>query len=91
MNQRIVERTDRVYLDSSVDRCDPSFHCPMRSHCARYVAALPPINASMQDFSLHPKWSSAYCPAYVSAQDCLRKVKEPKKPAMKRRYYDSEW
>lgn len=91
MNQRIVERTDRVYLDPSIDRCDPSQHCPMRSHCARYVAALPPANASMQDFSLHQKWSPAYCPAYVSAQECLRKVKEPKPVNQRRRYIDSEW
>lgn len=72
MEPRTVERTQRVVLAADVARCEPSQHCPMRTHCARYVAALPPSRALMMDGTLDARWSPAGCPHYMPAVDHMR-------------------
>ena len=72
MDARTVERTARVYLDPSQPRCEPSRHCTLRNHCARYVAALPDHGAVMCDHSIEPTFNSVMCVHYVSASSCTR-------------------
>ena len=72
MDARTVERTARVYMDDAQPRCEPSRHCTLRNHCARYVAALPDQGAAMADFSLEPLFNAVACRHYVSAASCTR-------------------
>ena len=90
MNERTVERSDRIYLDSSIARCEPQQHCGLRSHCARYTASVPPIHGSMFDGTAEPSWSPSYCGNYIAASQCVKPAPQPPKP--KRRHWDnSEW
>ncbi len=91
MDARTAERTDRIYLDPSIARCEPGQHCGLRAHCARYMAALPPAGASMMDGTASAGWSPSYCPQYISAASCTNAA-PAKPPAPKRRHWDcSEW
>lgn len=70
---RVQERSDRVYLDPDIARCEPHLHCPMRSHCARYMAAIPAHGGSMMDGTSSPLWSPSGCGDYIPAAMCLKK------------------
>ncbi len=90
---RAQERTDRIFLDPTIARCEPRLHCPMRSHCARYMASLPANGASVMDGTANPLWSPSGCGDYVPASQCVKPA--PYKGPEKRRHWndygDSEW
>jgi hypothetical protein len=88
MSERVQPRSDRVQLAAAVARCEPSQHCPMRSHCARYMAAIPMHGASMMDGSLDAFWTPAFCVYYIPAAQCLT-LPAPE-PWPKRRHWDDE-
>jgi len=67
---RDVERTGRVYLDPSVERCEPLHaHCTPRHHCARWLAAIDGAPLGDYSRSLIP-W--VVCPHYIAASKCTR-------------------
>lgn len=88
MDARPVERTERVYLDAGTARCEPSRHCSTRSHCARYLAAIPGRGAVMTDCSLDPFWTPSLCLQYIPASKCTRP--DPPRPTPKRRHWDHD-
>jgi hypothetical protein len=88
MSERVQPRSDRVRLPADVARCEPSQHCPMRSHCARYMAAIPAHGASMMDGSLDPFWTPAFCVYYISASQHLSPSASG--PVPTRRHWDDE-
>jgi len=90
MNNRTIERSDRIYLDLSIARCEPGLHCPMRSHCARYLASVP-VSGAMFDGTTDPHWTPSFCGNYIPASKCI-KSEPTKEQKQTRRYWDnSEW
>jgi len=88
MDERVTPRSPRIYLGADVARCEPGRHCPMRGHCARYMAELPPAGAILMDGTMDPRWSPAFCPAYLSAAAAVRSASPAPRPA--RRHWDDE-
>jgi hypothetical protein len=71
-DSRTTPRTDRVCLDPDVPRCEPSKHCLLRSHCARYLAAVPAHGGRIADCTLALYWTPGACREYVPAADCTK-------------------
>lgn len=48
----MTHRRSNVYLSHAEPRCEPS-QCDRKDTCARYLAPLPPSNATIADFSIN--------------------------------------
>lgn len=73
-----LERTDRVPLPSTEARCQPAA-CSQQSTCARRLAALPHIGATLRDFSLEPRGRDG-CFWWLSASDAAHAKRQPPPP-----------
>ncbi len=65
-------RTNTIPLAADEERCEPSKTCTRKSHCARYMAALPASGARMVDHSMF-----LFCGYFVSIEDARRAAKMP--------------
>lgn len=48
----MTHRTDRVRLPPGEALCQPSLPCKQKGSCARHQAAVPALNARLEDYSL---------------------------------------
>jgi hypothetical protein len=81
----MTHRTDRVFLPSNVERCEPQHECQRKVTCARYLASLPAFGAKMIGADLPPRWYyGGYCPSYRAVQRAGDPAAKPAaKPAVK--------
>lgn len=78
----MTHRSDRVYLEPHVERCDPGASaCAHRLGCARYMAALPASGALMENFAFSNGLGfDGSCAMYWPLGEARRPVAQPAQP-----------
>lgn len=62
-----MKRGEKVYLDVSESRCEPSGSCRSKAGCARYLVA-PQQGRPVADYSVqHTIYTAGWCAGYMDA------------------------